>query len=190
MTDVFHVLKDDHERVEAIFRRLESGMWSAGDGTDRQSARKKSVERLIIEESKHEAVEEEYFWPVVRELVTDGDLLADEAVEQEQKAKAILGELDGMPVGDDRFEELLTSFVDEARAHMRFEETRVWPLLRARLSELEAARLGSKLLRGKAIAPTHPHPGYAPEPGILKESGTLTAAADRLKDAATGRGKD
>jgi hypothetical protein len=30
----------------------------------------------------------------------------------------------------------------------------------------------------------------APGPGILAASGPMTAAADRIKDAATGRGRD
>ena len=49
--------------------------------------RKKMTEQLIIEESKHEALEEMYFWPVVRDHLPDGDTLADQATGQEQEAK-------------------------------------------------------------------------------------------------------
>ena len=41
--------------------------------------RKKMTEQLIIEESKHEALEEMYFWPVVRDHLPDGDTLADQS---------------------------------------------------------------------------------------------------------------
>jgi hypothetical protein len=66
----------------------------------------------------------------------------------------------------------------------------VWPRLRRALTGEQAARLGTSLMAGKTLAPTHPHPSIAPEPGILAASGPMTAAADRIKDAATGRGRD
>lgn len=66
----------------------------------------------------------------------------------------------------------------------------MWPPLRRALTGTRAAELGTALMKGKTLSPTHPDPGIAPEPGILKASGALTAAADRLRDAATGRGKD
>ena len=48
------------------------------------------VEELVIEESRHEAVEEMYFWSAVRDRVPNGDELADTATGQEQKGKEIL----------------------------------------------------------------------------------------------------
>jgi hemerythrin superfamily protein len=184
MSDVFQVLKADHEAVRRLLDRLETG-----PGPNPLRFRK-LVERVIIEQSKHEAAEEEFFWPVVRERVAGGNTLADEAIEQEQGAKTVLSELDGLDPGADRFDELLAALVRDARAHMAFEETHVWPRLRRTLTGDQAIRLGTKLAKGKALAPTHPHPGIAPEPGILKASGAMTAAADRLRDAATGRGRD
>lgn len=190
MSDVFQVLKVDHDAIQTLLDRLETGRHTAGPEDGRPAAQRKLIERIIIEESKHEAVEEEFFWPAVREHVPGGDALADEAIEQEQRSKTLLDELDGLTAGDPRTGELLTDFIRGARAHIAFEETRVWPRLRRALRNTEAARLGTKLATGKTLAPTHPHPGIPPEPGILKASGVMTAAADRLKDAATGRGRD
>jgi hemerythrin-like domain-containing protein len=190
MSDVFQVLKVDHEAVEAVLELLEAARPPSETGPAWLRAREKLVERLIIEQSKHETVEEEFFWPAVREHVTGGDALADEAVEQEQRAKELLARLDGLAADDERFEESLAAYVRDARAHMAFEETRVWPRLRRALGGEHAAKLGASLAAGKTLAPTHPHPNIAPEPGILKASGPMTAAADRIKDAATGRGRD
>jgi hypothetical protein len=191
MADVFDVLKRDHEEVEQMLAQLDVGKaGAAGADPDWLRSRKKMVERVIIEESKHEAVEEEFFWPAVREHVPDGDRLADEAVEQEQKAKQILDELDRTDPGDGRFEELLAGFIKDAREHIRFEETRVWPGLRAALTGEQADRLGDKLVAGKKTAPTRPHPNVPPKPGILKATGPVAAMADRAGDAVSGRGKD
>ncbi|MDN3358753.1 hemerythrin domain-containing protein [Actinomadura sp. DC4] len=181
MSDAFQVLKIDHEAITTVLRRL-----SAGPG----GARQRLAERLIIEVTKHETVEEEFFWPAVREHVSGGGAPADEATAQEQHVKSALQELDGLSAGDPRFEEPLSGLIGEIRAHLTFEETRVWPPLRRALTGTQAAELGTALMKGKSLAPTHPDPGIAPEPGILKASGAMTAAADRLKDAATGRGRD
>src|SRR3954463_8457405 len=123
MTDVFEVLRQDHIEVQQMLKELETGSGAAvATGQDALDLRTKMVEQLVIEESRHEAVEEEYFWPAVRELVPGGDALADHAVEQEQAAKHVLNELIGFKAGDQKFEDQLWSFIADGRAHIAFEE--------------------------------------------------------------------
>lgn len=188
MPNVFEVLRNDHQEVLRALAELESA--AAPADADRQAAREKLVEQLIIEESKHEAVEEEYFWPAVRERVPGGDDLADHAVEQEQAAKHVLNDLIGFTAGDAKAEELLRTFIADGREHIAYEETSVWPELRKALSAEEADELGTKLAEGKKLAPTRPHPHTPPKPGVLKSAGPAVAAADKVRDAMTGRNKD
>ncbi|MFB4300246.1 hemerythrin domain-containing protein [Actinomadura sp. NTSP31] len=194
MTDVFTVLANDHTEVKQMLTELEAGSAGASSasvhGADALELRKKMVEQLIIEESKHEAVEEEYFWPAVRELVPDGDRLADHAVGQEQAAKKVLNDLIGLDAGEARFEELLANFITDGRAHIAFEENEVWPALRRVITDERAERLGEKLEQGKKTAPTRPHPNTPPKPGVLKAAGPAVAAADKVRDKITGRGRD
>jgi hypothetical protein len=58
------------------------------------------------------------------------------------------------------------------------------------LTAQDAAGLGQKLAEGKQGTPTWPHPGMPPHPGVLKGAGPVIGAADRLRDAASGRGQD
>ena len=191
MPDVFHVLSQDHEEVKQMLARLESGPTQATGATEAELRdRKKLAETLIIEESKHEAVEEEYFWPAVRDSVPDGDRLADEATGQEQEGKVVLDRLDKLDATDPEFDRLLGTFITAGRAHIAYEEEQVWPALRHVLTDSAAEDLGTKLVRGKDMAPTRPHPNTPPRPGILKAAGPAVAAADRARDAATGRGRD
>ena len=91
MADVFAVLSQDHEEVKRMLTELETGPTRAtGASEDLFALRKKMTEQLIIEESRHEALEEMYFWPVVRDHLPDGDTLADQATGQEQEAKEVL----------------------------------------------------------------------------------------------------
>ena len=191
MADVFTVLAQDHHEVQAMLAELEKGPTRAsGASEDQLALRKRMTETLIIEESKHEALEEMYFWPAVREHHSAGDTLADEATTQEQEAKHVLAELDKLDASDTRFEDLLGEFIAAAREHIAFEETQVWPGLRSVLSAEVAGELGTKIAEGKKTAPTRPHPHTPASPSVLKTAGPAVAAADKARDAATGRGGD
>jgi len=189
MPTVFEVLGGDHLEVKRMLAELESGPTALTGASDSQlGLRKKMVEELIIEESKHEALEEMYFWPVVRDHLPDGDTLADLATGQEQEAKVVLAKLDKLDAGDAEFEKLLGTFAGAAREHIQFEETAVWPGLRTALNTERAAELGTQIADGKKTAPTRPHPHTPPSPGALKAAGPIAAVADRARDAVTGRG--
>jgi hypothetical protein len=145
------------------------------------------VTNLIIAESQHEAIEEQFFWPAVRELLDDGDALADKAVEQEQEGKRLLQRLaDGHP-GEPDYQEALQQFVTAARDHIAFEQDVVWPVFEAAVSRDDLMKMGEKLEAAKKVAPTRPHPDTPPNSAVLKTMGMATAMVDHVRDAATGR---
>ena len=86
MPDVFAVLGQDHAEVKQMLAELENGPTRMGGASTAQlQDRKQLVEALVIAESKHEAVEEEFFWPVVQDLSGDGAELAGQGTDQEQE---------------------------------------------------------------------------------------------------------
>jgi hypothetical protein len=189
MPDVFGILGQDHEEVKRMLTELESGPTASTGASQHQLAlRKKMAETLIIEESRHEAAEEMHFWPVVRECLSNGNQLADQATGQEQEGKEVLAKLDKCDADDADFEILLGAFIGAGREHIAFEETQVWPGLRNALTEAEADELGTRIEQAKKSGPTRPHPHTPPSPGVLKAAGPVAAAADKARDAATGRG--
>ena len=128
MADVFTVLSQDHEEVKRMLAELEKGPTVAtGASKDQLALRKKMTEELIIEESKHEALEEMYFWPAVREHLPNGDELADTAIGQEDEGKEVLDQLDKLDAGTPEFEKLLAEFTRAGREHIDYEESHVWP---------------------------------------------------------------
>ena len=190
MPDVFAVLGQDHAEVKQMLDELENGPTRmSGASTAQLHDRKQLAQALVIAESKHEAVEEEFFWPVVRDLSGDGAELARQGTRQEQDAKIALDRLDEADPADDEFEMLVTAAIRDGRAHIAFEEERVWPRLREVLNPAGAEHLGEQLMRGKDTAPTRPHPQVPPRPGVLKATGPVAAIVDRLRDIVTGRGK-
>jgi len=190
MPSVFDALTQDHEEVKRMLSELEKGPTQGTGASDDQLAlRKKMAEQLVIEESKHEAVEEMYWWPAVREHLSDGDRLADEAIAQEDEGKEVLNKLDKCDAGDPEFEQLLAEFIKAGREHIAFEENQVWPGMRTALSAEQAEELGEKFVTAKKTAPTRPHPKTPSTPGALKSTGPVAAAMDKARDAASGRGE-
>jgi Hemerythrin HHE cation binding domain len=190
MPDVFQVLKQDHDEVKAMLAQLEEGPRASAGATAEQLAfRKSAVDKVIIEESKHEAAEQMYFWPAVKQLGPDGQRIAEVGLEQEAEADPVLADLDKLQPDDEGFEARLAVFAAAARAHITYEEANAWPLLRASISADEAEALGDKITRAKKLAPTRPHPHVPAQPGAAKSAGPVAGVADRMRDAVTGRGK-
>lgn len=160
MPSAFDVLRKDHEKVRRMLSELETGPTRAsGANPDQLTLREKMVQQLIIEESRHEAVEEMYFWPIVRDRLTDGKELTRHALDQERQGTEVLDRLDKLEAGDGEFEMLLGELISAGRAHIAFEEAHVWPQLRLALTAQEADELGQRIEEGKKTAPTRPHPG-------------------------------
>jgi hemerythrin-like domain-containing protein len=189
MSDVFDILRADHREVQQMLTELEGGPTQANRATPlRPEARKQLTEKLVIESSKHEVAEEEYFWPTVRDRLPDGDQLADHAIDQETAAKQVLARLEQLSPGDAEFEKLLSRYIPAAREHIDYEEDVVWPTLREVLTAAEAENLGKDITIAKGIAPTRPHPRIPAQPDVLKTAGPAVAAADKIRDELADRG--
>ena len=182
--DALSFLRADHQSVLGMFEALDGA--STGTGAV-ESGLETMVTNLVIAESQHEAIEEQWFWPAVRKALDNGDELADRAVGQEQEGKKLLQRLeDGRP-GEADYHEALAEFIKAGREHIAFEQDRVWPLFAAAVGSDELARLGEKLEIAKKVAPTRPHPGTPPNPLVQNTMGTAAAVVDHVRDAVTGR---
>ncbi len=185
--DALTFLRQDHKSVLGMLEVLDdapSGSGATSSGLDTM------VTNLVIAESQHEAIEEQFFWPAVREVLEDGDALADAAIAQEQEGKKLLQRLeDGIP-GDPDYQEALKAFVKAGRDHIAYEQEVVWPAFEAAVSREDLVKMGEKLEAAKKIAPTRPHPDTPPSPAVLKTMGMATAMVDHVRDAATGRAAD
>ncbi len=185
--DALTFLRQDHKSVLGMLEVLDgapTGSGALGSGLETM------VNNLIIAESQHEAIEEQFFWPAVRDALDDGDELADTAVQQEQEGKRVLQRLeDGKPGGAD-YHDALAQFVKLGREHIAYEQDVVWPRVEAAMSNQDLEKLGEKLETAKKAAPTRPHPATPPNATVLKTMGMGAAALDHVRDAVTGRSRD
>jgi hemerythrin-like domain-containing protein len=185
--DALTFLREDHKSVLGMLEVLEDA--PSGDGADLSGLRT-MVTNLVIAESQHEAIEEQFFWPAVRDALDDGDKLADEAIAQEQEGKKLLQRLEDGEPGEPDYHQALREFVKAGREHIGYEQDVVWPKFQTAVSLEELEKLGEKLEAAKKIAPTRPHPDTPPNATVQKTMGTAAAMVDHLRDAASGREAD
>jgi hemerythrin-like domain-containing protein len=185
--DALTFLRQDHKSVLGMLEVLDGAPSNTGAQI---SGLATMVTNLVIAESQHEAIEEQIFWPAVRDALDDGDALADAAIKQEQEGKRLLQRLEDGKPGESDYQEALQEFVKAGREHIAYEQDVVFPLLQAAVTDDELLKLGERLERAKAIAPTRPHPDTPPNPAVLKTMGMATAVLDHARDAVSGRAAD
>src|ERR1700681_3684989 len=115
--DAITLLKADHKGVEKLFRQFEN----AGD---RAVVTKRNIMKDIVKElSVHAAVEEQVFYPSVRDEVDGLDSEILESLEEHHVVKWLLSELDGMSPDDERFDAKATVLIEAVGHHVEEEET-------------------------------------------------------------------
>jgi hemerythrin superfamily protein len=182
--DVIAVLTHDHREVDEMFAELEKL------GTADVERRQKLTEKVIIELVRHSVAEEAYLYPAVRELLPGGDELADHEIAEHAEAEETMKRLEEAdPAGAEHLA-LLGQLMSEIRAHVREEESELFPQLRRHAGAERLAELGGKVQAIKKVAPTRPHPSAPDRPPANKLLGPATGLIDRVRDALSGRGKD
>ena len=178
--DAITLLKDDHNRVEQLFRRFEK----AGD---RAYVEKRDiVDRVTEALAIHAAIEEQLFYPVVRATVPGTEDIALESLEEHHIVKWVLSELDPMAPQDERFDAKVTVLIENVRHHVREEEDDFFPRVRDELGRNALNDLGDAMAEARKTAPTHPHPRSPDTPPGNVVVGAAAGVADRIGDTVSG----
>ncbi|HEY8546985.1 MAG TPA: hemerythrin domain-containing protein, partial [Acidimicrobiales bacterium] len=174
--DAITLLRDDHKLVRRLFREF-------GATTDRAvKTRERLARRLVKELSVHAAIEEQLLYPRVRQVLDDGDALADHALEEHQEAKELLERIDGLPGDDPALKELVDRLATAVTEHVKEEEGGLFKQLRAEVGRKQLAEWGEELQAARRKAPTHPHPHAPSRPPANKTLGVIAGAVDRARD--------
>lgn len=181
--DAIELLSHDHRMVEQLLR--DYGAAGGPPGGDEQ--RRGVVEVTVRELSKHAALEELLFYPLVRELVPGSDRDVDTRLAVHAQVKDLLAELDRLHAGDDREAELMGRLGDAVETHVHQDEDELMPRLREVADPEFLTDLGDLLDQAKAVAPTRPHPAAPDQPPALTTVAPVATLYDRLRDRIQGR---
>jgi hemerythrin superfamily protein len=185
--DAITLLKNDHKTVEKLFKEFEKTKASA------PKTRRRLVDKMIQELSIHTAIEEQVFYPAVREDVPDTDDTVLEGLEEHHIVKWTLAELKEMDPGHERFEPKVTVLMESVRHHVKEEEKVMFPKVRKAFSSSELDDMGARLVAAKRTAPRRPHPRSPDTPPGNFVATAVTApldAAAKLNTAAARRVRD
>lgn len=131
------ILKKDHETVKDLFDRFEKA--------ESASEKERILDRAVTELKMHAVVEEEIFYPTVRQHV--GSDIMNEADEEHHVAKVLIAELDLNRGGGDHREAKFTVLAESVRHHIREEENELLPKTKGLDIDFEA--LGQRMLDRK-----------------------------------------
>jgi hemerythrin superfamily protein len=132
--DILKMLTEDHKKVKQMFESFEK-MKEEDDQDD--DAKQMLVELCCSELTVHAQLEEELFYPALRDAIDDMDLL-DEAEVEHASAKQLISELSSMQPDDELYDAKFTVLGEYVKHHIEEEEKEIFPKVKKADLDLEA----------------------------------------------------
>jgi hypothetical protein len=137
-TDVLSILQDDHKRALKLFKQFEKA-----DREDTEALRE-IAEQACAELEMHAALEEEIFYPALREAIDEEDMeMMEEARVEHDTAKQLIAQLRGLQPGDARYAAMFTVLGEYVKHHVEEEEGEMFK--HAKRAKLDVEALGQAL---------------------------------------------
>jgi hemerythrin superfamily protein len=124
---VLEMLGKDHQDVKKLFRQGEK---FAGDAEQLQ----RIVEQACAALTEHAEIEEEFFYPVLREK--EQGLIAEAEVEH-NSAKQLIADLQSMDMDDERYHATFKVLGEYVKHHIKEEEGELFPLAEKAKADFE-----------------------------------------------------
>lgn len=132
------LLKADHKAVELLFEQYESA---------RSTTKKKAlVAEICTELTVHAQIEEEIFYPQVKEALKDKELIPEASVEH-ATLKDLIAQLEEGEPGDEMYDAKVKVLSEYVKHHVKEEQNEMFP--KAKASKLDMHALGEQLQQRK-----------------------------------------
>lgn len=140
-SDAIELLVQDHQEVKAMFDKYE-GL------SDRSIASKRRIAlEICLALTKHTVIEEEIFYPALREAGKDNGDMVDEAVVEHASAKDLIAQIISMEPTEDLYDAKIKVLSEQIEHHVGEEEDEMFPA--ARDAGLDLESLGQQMLSRK-----------------------------------------
>ena len=132
------LLKKQHKSVKALFKKVEN--------TEDARRRRHLMDEITNELKIHTKIEEEIFYPAVREIGTSkAEELVDESFEEHHVVDLVLAELPKVDPEDDRFAAKMTVLSELVQHHADEEEEEMFPMCEKKLGRERLQQLGEQM---------------------------------------------
>lgn len=136
--DAISLLKDDHDKVKKMLTELDSTT-ERGVKTREQLLGKLKQELVV-----HEAIEEEIFYPALREHPKTEEVVL-EAYEEHHVVDMVMAEIEGLPFEDEAWGAKLTVMKENLEHHIEEEEGEMFKQARQVFDKDELEKLGDRM---------------------------------------------
>ena len=137
--DAMALLKEDHRKVKKMLAELESTT-ERGVKT-REELFTKVKQELVV----HEAIEEEIFYPALKEHPKTKEI-ALEGYEEHHVVDMVMAEIDGVDYDDEQWGAKFTVMKENLEHHIEEEEGEMFKQAKQVFDEDELARLGESMM--------------------------------------------
>lgn len=141
--DALDILAADHKQVIEMFDEFQQ---MKEDNAPDEEAKQLLVEAACAELTIHMQVEEELFYPTLRDAIDDMDLL-DEAEVEHASVKRLITELAAMQPEDDLYDAKFSVLGEYVKHHIQEEEKQIFP--KAKKAEIDLDGLGNEIRQRK-----------------------------------------
>lgn len=131
---ITNMIRMDHTHVVAAFHQFQA------DTAPR--VKKGLADNICLALEVHAQLEEEIFYPALREVPGAGELL-DEAEAEHQEAKELIAQIEGLRRAGEEMDDLVSKLAGAIEHHVKEERTQIFP--KARASSLDLEALGQQL---------------------------------------------
>jgi hemerythrin superfamily protein len=138
--DAIELLKRDHAAVKKAFKQFEKAKYKD------PNAMREFVATICNDLRMHSKLEEEIFYPAVRERIKDDELM-NEALVEHNSATMLIHELEKMAGDDPMLKPTATVLAEYVQHHVREEEREILP--KAKRLKLDLTRMAEQMLARK-----------------------------------------
>ena len=132
------MLRADHKLVGGLFAEYQK--------TRAPSKKKALVSKICTELSVHAQVEEEIFYPAVKQALKDKELVPEAVVEQ-ATMKELISQVEGVEPDGEMFDAKIKVLSEYVKHHVKEEHTEMFP--KAKATKLDMLELGSRMAERK-----------------------------------------
>ncbi len=133
-TNALTLLKQDHDMVKELFEKFEK--------TRSEDKKAQIAEQICTELTIHAQIEEEIFYPAVREEIREEDLI-DEATVEHQSAKDLIAQIEEEGPEGELWEAKVKVLGEYINHHVKEEQNELFPQVRK--TKIDLDELGQQL---------------------------------------------
>lgn len=137
--DATTLLRADHKLVSGLFAEYEK--------TRSSTKKKQLVSKICTELSVHAQVEEEIFYPAVKQALKDKELIPEATVEH-ATLKDLIAQVEGVEPDGEMFDAKIKVMCEYVEHHVKEEQNEMFP--KAKSTGLDMVELGARLSERKA----------------------------------------